>query len=198
MKSILSLIVIQLMIVSGLFLSRQISTSKSSSLVRIHFGGSNYNRFLSTTTTSLSSSSSSFTDKDLHTKEIKYDGLHHCGIIVQNTTLSKQFYIDMFGCEDESFRRPTSLPYPGAFLRFGRSEIHLMELPNMDPITGRPEHGGRDRHVALQVNDIDLIRVNYDKRQLPYTYSQSGRRALFCRDLDGNAFEFMENKQRDE
>lgn len=136
--------------------------------------------------------------KENEAKLIKYDGLHHTGVIVQNSTLSKQFYIDMFGCEDESFRRPASLPYPGAFLRFGRSEIHLMELPNMDPTIGRPIHGGRDRHVALTVNDIDLIRTRYDERNLSYTFSQSGRRALFVRDLDGNAFEFMENKQLDD
>lgn len=68
----------------------------------------------------------------------------------------------------------------------------------MDPTIGRPIHGGRDRHVALTVNDIDLIRTRYDERNLSYTFSQSGRRALFVRDLDGNAFEFMENKQLDD
>lgn len=27
--------------------------------------------------------------------------------------------------------------------------IHLMELPNPDPLEGRPQHGGRDRHFCV-------------------------------------------------
>lgn len=42
--------------------------------------------------------------------------------------------------------RPTDkLPYKGAWLWVGAEMIHLMELPNPDPLEGRPEHGGRDR-----------------------------------------------------
>jgi hypothetical protein len=37
------------------------------------------------------------------------------------------------------------LPYKGAWLWVGAEMIHLMELPNPDPVEGRPEHGGRDR-----------------------------------------------------
>lgn len=28
-------------------------------------------------------------------------------------------------------------------MRFGKDQIHLMELPSMDPKEGRPEHGGK-------------------------------------------------------
>ena len=106
---------------------------------------------------------------------------------------SKKFYTTIFEFEDESFMRP-NLPYPGAFLRIGTNhQIHLMELPNPDPTTDRPVHGGRDRHIALTINNIDHIKERLEKNGLPYTLSQSGRRALFCRDLDGNAFEFMED-----
>jgi len=66
-------------------------------------------------------------------------------------------------------------------------------LPNPDPIDNRPEHGGRDRHVALTVNNIDIIADRLKQRNVKYTLSMSGRRALFCRDIDGNAFEFMED-----
>ena len=59
-----------------------------------------------------------------------------------------------------------------------------MELDNPDPIDGRPEHGGRDRHLAFQVQS--------NKHGRKYTMSMSGRAALFTRDLDGNAFEFLE------
>lgn len=46
-------------------------------------------------------------------------------------------------------RPDEKLPYKGAWLWVGSEMIHLMELPNPDPFEGRPEHGGRDRHVCL-------------------------------------------------
>ena len=46
-------------------------------------------------------------------------------------------------------RPDDKLPYKGAWLWVGGEMIHLMELPNPDPMDGRPEHGGRDRHVCL-------------------------------------------------
>ena len=93
--------------------------------------------------TSLSSTSSS-------SASIKYDGLNHIGVLVKDTNLSKQFYIEMFNCIDVTAnQRPTTLPFNGAFLQFGRSQIHLMELPNPDPTSGRPEHGGRGKiHIT--------------------------------------------------
>ena len=180
------------------------------------------------------------------TTGIKYGGLHHCGILVRDVGESKSFYMvralkhirnthvlsltqytpsthtfsqDVFGFEDESHMRPTTLPYPGAFLKIGpgtqpnsftshlnhpfpnyspssnhtwpsvihdppiphdndnmimtttiwqcqrqmtttttmtttvtmtiTDQIHLMQLPNPDPTTGRPAHGGRDRHTGV-------------------------------------------------
>jgi glyoxylase I family protein len=132
-------------------------------------------------------------DCNAKTNELRYGGLNHCGILVKNTELSKSFFIEVFGFLDDSHLRPKTLPYPGAFLRFGRDQIHLMVLPNPDPIDNRPEHGGRDRHVALTVNNIDIIADRLKQRNVKYTLSMSGRRALFCRDIDGNAFEFMED-----
>lgn len=125
--------------------------------------------------------------------ELRYGGLNHCGLLVKNTELSKSFFMEVFGFLDDTHLRPKTLPYPGAFLRFGRDQIHLMELPNPDPVDNRPEHGGRDRHVALTVNNIDIIVDRLKQRDIKYTLSMSGRRALFCRDIDGNAFEFMED-----
>ena len=63
----------------------------------------------------------------------------------------------------------------------------------MDPTENRPSHGGRDRHVAITINNIDNLKFKLESRGIQYTLSQSGRRALFCRDLDGNAYEFMED-----
>jgi len=71
----------------------------------------------------------------------------------------------------------------------------LLELDNPDPTTGRPAHGGRDRHVALHCTGVDALRETLDQHQIAYTLSISGRKALFCRDRDGNALEFIERPQ---
>eukprot|EP00850_Spirogloea_muscicola_P006238 SM000029S10533 [mRNA] locus=s29:658219:659113:- [translate_table: standard] len=84
------------------------------------------------------------------------------------------------------------LPYGGAWLWVGSQMIHLMELPNPDPLTGRPEHGGRDRHTCLNVTNIDTLKQTLERAGVPYTLSKSGRPALFARDPDGNALEFAQ------
>jgi len=54
-------------------------------------------------------------------------------------------------------------------------------------------HGGRDRHIALAVSDMTRLIERLNKAGVDYTLSQSGRRALFCRDPDNNALEFVGN-----
>jgi glyoxylase I family protein len=41
--------------------------------------------------------------------------------------------------------------------------IHLMELPNPDPTTGRPEQGAEDRHVCVFVKDLKPLKALFDK-----------------------------------
>lgn len=116
--------------------------------------------------------------------------LHHASLIVSNTARALAFYRDVLGLKlDES--RP-ELGYSGAWLNVGAYQIHLLELPNPDPVVGRPYHGGRDRHLALSVSDLDDLIACLKRADIPHTESRSGRRALFCRDPDGNALEFVE------
>jgi glyoxylase I family protein len=115
--------------------------------------------------------------------------LHHASLIVSDTAASLKFYVDVLGLEP--IERP-DLGFPGAWLKLGEQQIHLLELANSDPTTGRPAHGGRDRHVALSTTNVDAVRADLDAAGMKYTLSISGRRALFCRDLDGNAIEILE------
>ena len=69
-----------------------------------------------------------------------------------------------------------------------------MQLPNPDPVSGRPAHGGRDRHIAMAVSDLQALIHNLDTHKIDYTLSKSGRAALFIRDPDGNALELIEQK----
>lgn len=114
----------------------------------------------------------------------------HAGLLVEDTFRSLAFYQGVLGLELDTAR--PDLGYPGAWLRVGRQQIHLLELPNPDAVTGRPAHGGRDRHIALSVAAIDELQRALDAAGIVYTRSKSGRKALFCRDPDGNALEFVE------
>jgi glyoxylase I family protein len=116
--------------------------------------------------------------------------LHHASLLVADTGRALAFYQGVLGLPVDP-RRP-DLGYPGAWLQVGGRQIHLLELPNPDVRDGRPVHGGRDRHVALVVSDLDWLVGQLDGAGVTYTLSRSGRRALFCRDPDGNALEFLE------
>jgi len=116
--------------------------------------------------------------------------LHHVSVLVADTARSLAFYCNVLGLERDPAR--PDLGYPGAWLKVGAAQIHLLELPNPDPVTGRPAHGGRDRHVALTVVSVDDLRYALKAAGVAYTLSRSGRKALFCRDPDGNALEFVE------
>jgi len=116
--------------------------------------------------------------------------IQHVSVIVADTKRALLFYRDVLGLAVDP-QRP-DLGYPGAWLAVGAQQIHLLELPNPDPVTSRPAHGGRDRHCALTLRDLDALRRRLDAAGMPYTLSKSGRRALFCRDPDNNALEFIE------
>lgn len=115
--------------------------------------------------------------------------LHHASLIVSDTEESLKFYRDILGMTQTE--RPP-LPFPGAWLQIGEQQIHLLELENPDPTDGRPAHGGRDRHVAMHCSSFDALRDALESAGYAYTTSISGRKALFCRDRDGNALEFIE------
>jgi glyoxylase I family protein len=118
-------------------------------------------------------------------------GFDHASVLVKDTHRALEFYTGVLGLELDP-NRP-ELSYPGAWLKLGEGgQIHLIELPNPDPVDNRPEHGGRDRHTALTVSDLDAIIAELEKTKLSYTLSSSGRRALFCRDYDGNTLELIE------
>jgi len=115
----------------------------------------------------------------------------HVSFIVADTKRALRFYCDVLGLK-LNHHRP-DLGYPGAWLDCDdNQQIHLLELPNPDPVTGRPQHGGRDRHAAFAVEKLDVLSASLEAAGIKFTHSKSGRWALFCRDPDGNALEFIE------
>ena len=116
--------------------------------------------------------------------------LLHVGLIVADLGAASVFYEDVLGLKRKV--RP-DLGFDGIFYDLGsHQELHLMRLPNPYAEVALPMHGGRDRHVALQVRNLANIRRKLESMDIPYTMSRSGRNALFCRDPDGNAIELCE------
>lgn len=116
--------------------------------------------------------------------------LHHVSLLVADTQLALEFYQRILGLKVDHAR--PDLGFPGAWLSLGDRQLHLLQLTNPDPVDGRPAHGGRDRHTALTVSGLDGFAERLEQAGIPYTMSRSGRRALFCRDPDGNAWELIE------
>lgn len=121
---------------------------------------------------------------------LEITAIHHVSLIVADTARALAFYRDLLGLDLDPDR--PELGFPGAWLWVGDGQIHLLELPNPDPVEDRPAHGGRDRHLAMTVVDLAGMSERLDAAGVPYTRSQSGRKALFCRDPDANALELIQ------
>jgi len=107
---------------------------------------------------------------------------------------SLDFYCGVLGLEVNPDRPDGKLPYGGAWLWIGPEMIHLMVLPNPDPLEGRPEHGGRDRHCCIGVESLSILEARLDAAGIPFTQSKSGRPAIFFRDPDMNVLEVVESE----
>jgi catechol 2,3-dioxygenase-like lactoylglutathione lyase family enzyme len=117
-------------------------------------------------------------------------GILHVTFLTADLVIARAFYEGILGLKPDP-NRP-AMSYDGVWYDVAdKQQIHLMLLPDPEAGLPRPLHGGRDRHVALAVSDIAKLVERLDHAGIVYTLSQSGRRALFCRDPDGNALEFI-------
>lgn len=117
--------------------------------------------------------------------------LLHAGLLVSDLETARNFYQSVLGLTPLPGR--PNLPYPGEWYGLNaQQQIHLMQLPNPDANAIRPEHGGRDRHIAFGVTQLVSIQHRLEEAGVSYTLSKSGRPALFCHDPDGNTLEFVE------
>lgn len=118
-------------------------------------------------------------------------GILHVTLLTDDLSRARAFYEDILGLKPD-VERP-AMSFDGIWYDIAlNQQIHLMALPAVDAGLPRPAHGGRDRHVALGVSDIERLKLRLDEAGIAYTMSRSGRNALFCRDPDRNALEFIE------
>jgi catechol 2,3-dioxygenase-like lactoylglutathione lyase family enzyme len=117
-------------------------------------------------------------------------GIHHATLLTSDLALARVFYEEVLGLQADD-RRPL-MSFDGVWYDVAPGQqIHLMALPDAEAGAQRPAHGGRDRHVALTVTDMAQLIARLEDAAISYTLSRSGRRALFCRDPDQNALEFI-------
>ena len=124
---------------------------------------------------------------------MKITALLHSTLLTADLERSRRFYETLLGLLPSPLR--PDLGYPGVWYEIGAQQIHLMQLPNPETGLQRPQHGGRDRHVALAVNDLAELMQRLEAAGVACSLSKSGRRALFCRDPDDNALEFIEIRE---
>lgn len=116
--------------------------------------------------------------------------LLHVSMIISDLDKSARFYEDILGLKRDT--RPY-LGFGGLFYKLGKNQqLHLMCVQNPYQDCKKPEHGGRDFHIALGVRNIEAACKKMDQAGISYTLSRSGRAALFCHDPDGNAVELCE------
>lgn len=140
-------------------------------------------------------------EKKMMGSSVKYGGLQHAALLVQNLERAVEFYTQVLGMRDETYQRP-DLQTDGAVIAFGTSQIHLMELPALSSThrrselgdeSHRPELGESDRHLAVTVGDIGALTERLTAHGVAFsTASVLGSKAIFCRDPDMNELEFVE------
>lgn len=115
--------------------------------------------------------------------------LDHVSLLVSDVIRARNFYEQVLGLVPSPLRPVMS--FDGVWYDLNGVQLHLLCLPNPEAGLARPLHGGRDRHVAFRVQNLDALCLRLQTHGVAYTLSQSGRQALFCRDPDDNALEIM-------
>lgn len=123
---------------------------------------------------------------------MKISRLLHATILVQDLDTARRFYEQVLGLTPSPARPEMS--FSGVWYDLApQQQMHLMQLPNPEAGLQRPLNGGRDRHIAFAVDNLTSLADKLAGSGIAYNLSQTGRRALFCRDPDDNALEFIES-----
>ena len=113
---------------------------------------------------------------------IETQGIHHVSINVKDVDTALRFYVQLLNLE--LLERP-DLGFPGAWIRAGEQEIHLLGIDSGEPV--------KEQHFAFAVNDAQAIHAALqangygptDIRDIPNICRQ-----FFTHDPSGNMVEF--------
>ncbi|HCG68909.1 MAG TPA: hypothetical protein DE147_00545 [Gammaproteobacteria bacterium] len=113
---------------------------------------------------------------------IETQGIHHVSINVKDVDTALRFYVQLLNLE--LLERP-DLGFPGAWIRAGEQEIHLLGIDSGEPV--------KEQHFAFAVNDAQAIHAALQAngyspteiRDIPNICRQ-----FFTHDPSGNMVEF--------
>lgn len=119
---------------------------------------------------------------------MKISHYHHASLLIKDLDRAADFYENTLGLT--RITRP-NLGFAGLWYAVGDLQLHLLQCPSSAYQQNLPEHVGKDRHLAFVIDSLTDLKMRLDAKNIPYTLSRSGRKALFCRDPDLNGLEFM-------
>lgn len=112
-------------------------------------------------------------------------GVHHVSLNVDDLEASLAFYVDQLGLE--VLPRP-DFGFPGAWLRSGAQELHLMQVEDHVAPKGQ--------HFAFRVTDLDgtLEALQAQGIEVSKAFELPSGRQAFLHDPAGNMLELNEPK----
>ncbi len=127
--------------------------------------------------------------------------LDHVALLVKDVERSKRFYAQLLGMEEHP--RPSNFNFPGAWLRKGSAEIHLIledepgRVEQVYPGRYNPDELsiGHATHFAFEVADLEETRQYFQSRGIPIVGGPrprgDGVMQLYIRDPDSYIIEFF-------
>lgn len=112
----------------------------------------------------------------------------HTAILVSDLSKAEHFYGEILGLS----KVERSLKYQGIWYQLGSYQIHLIVEDNFKNQLFNNNKIGRNPHLALGVDDLELAQKRLESYGYSISLSASGRKALFTQDPDGNIIEIQE------
>jgi glyoxylase I family protein len=109
----------------------------------------------------------------------------HAALLVTDLDRAHRFYGELLSLPVAE----RNLKFPGIWYQVGDYQIHLMVDPSKIDDQINPEKWGRNRHIALGVENLALLTAKLQAAGYACQSSASGRAAIFVHDPDGNIIE---------
>jgi catechol 2,3-dioxygenase-like lactoylglutathione lyase family enzyme len=117
---------------------------------------------------------------------MKATGINHVSIPCRDLDESERFYSEAFGVEripSPVFRRPVR------WLKLGKHQLHLMELPDEEPLEGQHFGFDVDDFEAVFLKLRELGALDDDTHTHPVWELPDGSVQMYARDPAGNLIE---------
>ncbi len=111
----------------------------------------------------------------------------HATLLVTHLEAAQHFYETVLGLKPVE----RNLSFAGAWYQIGVVQLHLIVVEAVVGDRVNSQRLGRNRHIALAVDDLDAIQQRLEAFNHAFQPSASGRPALFIADPDGNIIELL-------